>query len=56
MTNYTTSVKRYIGFIKGSDVDIILRIEYVTTEAALLADADFETMNDAILKWSSLNY
>lgn len=34
-----------------NDEDDIVRIEYVTGEVALLADADFETMNDAINKW-----
>ena len=36
-----------------NDEDDIVRIEYVTGEVALLADADFETMNDAINKWQS---
>lgn len=36
-----------------NDVDDIVRIEYVTGEVALLADANFETMNEAILKWQS---
>ena len=41
--------------VKGvvNDADDIVRIEYVTGEVALLADADFETMNDAINKWQS---
>lgn len=34
-----------------NDEDDIVRIEYITGEVALLADADFETMNDAINKW-----
>ena len=42
----TDKVKRVFN-----DEDDIVRIEYVTGEVALLADADFETMNDAINKW-----
>lgn len=38
-----------------SDEDDIVRIEYVTGEVGLLADADFDTMNDAILKWQGDN-
>jgi len=34
-----------------NDEDDIVRIEYASGEVALLADADFDTMNDAILKW-----
>lgn len=44
----TDKVKRVFN-----DEDDIVRIEYVTGEVALLADADFETMNDAINKWQS---
>lgn len=36
-----------------NDANDIVRIEYVTGEVALLADADFDTMNEAILKWQS---
>ena len=36
-----------------NDADDIVRIEYVSGEVALLADADFDTMNEAILKWQS---
>lgn len=38
-----------------SDEDDVVRIEYVTGEVGLLADADFDTMNDAILKWQGDN-
>ena len=38
-----------------NDEDDIVRIEYLTGEVALLADADFDTMNDAINKWQSDN-
>ena len=38
-----------------NDADDIVRIEYVTGEIGLLADADFDTMNDAIHKWQSEN-
>ena len=46
ITINTDKVKRVFN-----DADDIVRIEYVTGEVALLADADFETMNDAITKW-----
>ena len=36
-----------------NDADDIVRIEYVSGEIALLADASFEVMNEAILKWQS---
>ena len=36
-----------------NDADDIVRIEYVSGGVALLADADFDTMNEAILKWQS---
>jgi len=48
ITINTDKVKRVFN-----DADDIVRIEYVTSEVALLADADFETMNDAINKWQS---
>lgn len=48
ITINTDKVKRVFN-----DADDIVRIEYVTGEVALLADADFETMNDAINKWQS---
>ena len=38
-----------------NDADDIVRIEYVSGEVTLLADADFDTMNDAIIKWQSDN-
>lgn len=34
-----------------NDEDDIVRIEYVDSKIGLLADADFKTMNDAVLKW-----
>ena len=46
----TGKVKRVFN-----DADDIVRIEYVTGEIGLLADADFDTMNDAIHKWQSEN-
>lgn len=48
ITINTDKVKRVFN-----DEDDIVRIEYVTGEVALLADTDFETMNDAINKWQS---
>ena len=48
ITINTDKVKRVFN-----DEDDIVRIEYVTGEVALLADADFETMNDAIFKWQT---
>lgn len=48
ITINTDTVKRVFN-----DEDDIVRIEYVTGEVALLADADFDTMNDAITKWQS---
>lgn len=50
ITINTDKVKRVFN-----DEDDIVRIEYVDGQSALLADADFETMNDAILKWQSDN-
>ena len=50
ITINTDKVKRVFN-----DSDDIVRIEYVTGEVALLADADFDTMNDAVLKWQSDN-
>ena len=38
-----------------NDADDVVRIEYVSGEVALLADADYETMNDAMLKWKEDN-
>ena len=37
-----------------NDADEVVRVEYTTGEVALLADADFETMNDAVLKWKGM--
>ena len=48
ITINTDKVKRVFN-----DADDIVRIEYATGEVALLADADFQTMNDAINKWQS---
>ena len=48
ITINTDKVKRVFN-----DEDDIVRIEYASGEVALLADADFETMNDAINKWQS---
>ena len=45
ITINTDKVKRVFN-----DEDDIVRIEYVDGQITLLADADFETMNDAILK------
>ncbi len=44
----TDKVKRVFN-----DEDDIVRIEYMSGEVALLADADFNTMNDAVVKWQS---
>ena len=38
-----------------NDSSDVVRVEYVTGEIALLADADYQTMNDAVLKWKSEN-
>ena len=38
-----------------NDADEVVRIEYTTGKVALLADADYETMNNAILKWKDDN-
>ena len=46
ITTNTDKVKRVFN-----DEDEVVRIEYATGEVALLADADFETMNDVINKW-----
>ena len=46
----TENVKRVFN-----DKDDIVRIEYVNGEVQLLADSDFNTMNDAILKWQNDN-
>jgi hypothetical protein len=44
----TDKVKRVFN-----DENDIVKIEYVSGEVGLLADADFDTMNDAIFKWQS---
>ena len=44
----TDKVKRVFN-----DKDDVVRIEYATGEVALLADADFKTMDEAIHKWQS---
>lgn len=46
----TDKVKRVFN-----DAEDIVRIEYTNGEIALLADADFQTMDDAIHKWQSSN-
>lgn len=46
----TDSVKRVFD-----DEDDVVRIEYATGEVAHLADADYETMNNAVLKWKGDN-
>ena len=46
----TDKVKRVFN-----DTDDVVRIEYANGEVALLADADYDTMNDAVLKWKSDN-
>lgn len=38
-----------------NDEDDVVRIEYVNGEVHLLADSDFSTMNDSILKWQNDN-
>ena len=38
-----------------NDEDDVVRIEYASGEVGLLADADFNTMNDVILKWQNNN-
>ncbi len=38
-----------------NDENEIVRIEYSTGEVSLLADADFETIDKTILKWSNDN-
>ncbi len=46
----TDQVKRVFN-----DEDSVVRIEYVTGEVGLLADADYETMNSAVWKWKGEN-
>ena len=50
ITVNTDKVKRVFN-----DAEDIVRIEYTNGEIALLADADFQTMDDAIHKWQSSN-
>ncbi|WP_028907039.1 hypothetical protein [Xylanibacter ruminicola] len=50
ITVNTDKVKRVFN-----DSEDIVRIEYASGEIALLADADFQTMDDAIHKWQSSN-
>lgn len=38
-----------------NDKDDVVRIEYVNGEVQLLADSDFNTMNESILKWQNDN-
>ena len=51
ITINTNKVKRVFN-----DKDEVVRIEYVNGEVALLADTDFDTMNDAINKWKKDNF
>ena len=46
ITVNTDKVKRVFN-----DEDDIVRVEYTTGEVGLLADADFQTMDDAIHEW-----
>lgn len=46
----TDKVKRVFN-----DKDDVVRIEYATGEVELLADADYDTMNNAVLKWKDDN-
>ena len=46
----TDRVKRVFN-----DSEDVVRIEYVTGEVGLLADADYDTMNSAVLKWKGDN-
>ena len=46
----TNKVKRVFN-----DNEDIVRVEYNSGEIALLADADFQTMDEAIHKWQSNN-
>ena len=50
ITVNTDKVKRVFN-----DENEYVRIEYMSGEIGLLADADFETMNDAVLKWQSIH-
>ena len=50
ITINTNKVKRVFN-----DEDEVVRIEYVTGEVGLLADADYETMNSAVWKWKDEN-
>ena len=50
ITVNTDKVKRVFN-----DADDIVKIEYIGGDVALLADADFRTMNSAVLKWLSDN-
>lgn len=48
ITVNTDKIKRVFN-----DEDDIVRVEYTTGEVGLLADADFQTMDDAIHEWQS---
>lgn len=50
ITVNTDKVKRVFN-----DENEYVHIEYMSGEIGLLADADFETMNDAVLKWQKDN-
>lgn len=46
----TDTVKRVFN-----DENEIVKIEYANDEVALAADADFDTINNAVLKWKEDN-
>ena len=50
ITVNTDKVKRIFN-----DGNEYVHIEYVSGEIGLLGDADFDTMNDAVLKWMKDN-
>ena len=50
ITVNTDKVKRVFN-----DENEYVHIEYMSGEVGLLSDADFETMNDAVLKWQKDN-
>ena len=50
ITVNTDKVKRVFN-----DENEYVHIEFMSGEIGLLADADFETMNDAVLKWQKEN-
>ena len=46
----TDTIKRVFN-----DEDEVVKIEYANGEVALVADADFDTINNAVLKWKEDN-